>query len=172
MNRVVVPQRWAGEYLELAQRIRDHVVKPIEKRYGSAVRIDHKFGAFADCDRTEAPSGGWGGSWIATLDHLASGSIVSHMTGASNNPTGWGSALAGGDFFNSWNSDRRRAAQRLVIDGTVKLPVANGFRALDAFLEKVKAIFPERLDGHTADRLMDGIETWGFHRSRRPVFVG
>ena len=74
MNRVVVPQRWAGEYRDLAQRIRDQIVKPIEQRYGNAVRIDHKYGAFADCDRTESPTGGWGGSWIATLDHLASGS--------------------------------------------------------------------------------------------------
>lgn len=171
-NRVVVPQRWSGDYRNLAQRIRDRIVRPIEYRYGKAVRIDHKFGAFVDCDRTEAPSGGWGGSWIATLDHLGTGSIVSHMTGASNNPTGWGSALMQGDFLEAWNSNQRRAAQQLVIDGTIKLPVANGFRAIDAFLEKVKAIFPERLDGPTVDLMMSGIDTWDFHRSKRPVFVG
>lgn len=172
MNSVVVPQPWAGRYHNLAQRIRDQIVKPIEDRYGKAVRIDHKFGAFADCDRAEAPSGGWGGSWIATLDHTGSGSIISHMAGASNNPTGWGSALVQGDFLHAWNSDRRRTAQQLVIDGTIKLPVANGFRAIDAFLEKVKAVFPERLDGPTTDRLMSGIDTWDFHRSSRPIFVG
>jgi pyruvate-formate lyase-activating enzyme len=171
-NEVVVPQRWSGRYRDLAQRIRDLVVKPIEARYLKTVRIDHKFGNFADCDRTEPPIGGWGGSWIATLDHKGTGSIVSHMTGASMNPTEWGSALAEGDFLHAWASDRRRAAQQLVIDGTIKLPVANGFRAVDAFLEKVKIAFPEKLDGPTADRLMSGIETWDFHRSSRPIFVG
>jgi hypothetical protein len=169
---VVVPQRWAGRYRDLAQRIRNEIVRPIEDRYGKSVRIDHKFGAFADCDRVESPNGGWGGSWIATLDHTGSGSIVSHMAGASNNPTAWGSALIHGDFLHAWHSERRRAAQQLVIDGTIKLPVANGFRAIDAFLQKVKTIFPERLNGTTADRLLSGIDTWDFHRSRRPIFVG
>ncbi len=171
-NEVMVPQKWSGQYRDLAQRIREYVVRPVEDRYGKAVRIDHKFGAFADCDRTEAPTGGWGGSWIATLDHTGCGSIISHMAGSSNNPTEWGSALAEGDFLQTWGSRRRRAAQQLVVNGTVKLPVANGFRAIDAFLEKVKLVFPERLDGNTADRLMDGIELWDFHRSSRPIFVG
>lgn len=171
-NQVVVPQRWSGQYHDLAQRIRERIVGPVTERYGSAVRIDHKFGAFADCDRKESPTGGWGGSWIATLDHTGVGSIVSHMTGASNNPTEWGSALAGGSFLESWQSERRRTAQQLVIDGVVKLPVANGFRALDAFIDKVRAIFPDPLDARTADRLMERIDTWPFHRSRRPVFVG
>ncbi len=171
-NTVVVPQRWAGSYRDLAQRIRDQIVKPIESRYGNAVRIDHKFGAFADCDRTEAPIGGWGGSWIATLSHKGVGSIVSHMTGASNNPTEWGNSLIDGDFLQAWDSNQRRAAQQLVIDGKVKLPVANGFRAVDAFLEKVKSRFPEPLDGLTADHLMERIDDWSFHRSKRPVFVG
>lgn len=171
-NEVVVPQKRSGEYRELAQRIRDRIVRPIEARYGTAIRIDHKFGAFADCDRQVPPTGGWGGSWIATLDHTGSGSIVSHMTGASNNPTNWGNALAEGDFLSTWQSERRRAAQRRVIDGSVKLPVANGFRAVDAFLEKLKGVFPDPLDGETADRLMRGIDTWSFHRSSRPIFVG
>jgi hypothetical protein len=171
-SSVVVPQRWAGQYRDLAQRIRDEIVRPIEDRYGKTVRIDHKYGAFADCDRVEAPTGGWGGSWIATLDHLGSGSIISHLAAASNNPTSWGSALIDGDFLNAWHSDRRRAAQRLVIDGQIKLPVANGFRAIDAFLQKVKAILPERLSRTTADSLLSGIDRWDFHRSRRPIFVG
>jgi hypothetical protein len=171
-DTVVIPQRWSGRYRDLAQQIRDRIVQPIAERYGDSVRIDHKFGGFADCDRSEAPIGGWGGSWIATLDEKGSGSIVSHMTGASNNPTAWGSALVEGDFLRAWQTDRRRAAQQLVIDGKVKLPVANGFRALDAFLEKVKVRFPERLDESAADQLMAGIDTWDFHRSKRPIFVG
>jgi len=171
-NEVVVPQKWSGSYRNLAERIRDQIVSPIKERYKNAVRIDHKFGAFADCDREVPPRGGWGGSWIATLDHCACGSIVSHMTGASNNPTAWGSALNGGSFLGAWNSCRRRAAQQLVIDGIVKLPVANGFRAIDAFLEKVKETFPEKLNEETVDALMDGIEDWDFHRSTRPMFVG
>ena len=171
-KEVVVPQRWSGQYRDLAQRIRDHVVEPINEAYKGLVRIDHKYGAFTDCDRDVSPKGGWGGSWIATLDHSASGSIVSHMTGASNNPTAWGSALNGGNFLGAWDSDRRRAAQQLVIDGVVRLPVANGFRAIDAFLEKVKDTFPEKLSEETVDALMDGIEGWDFHRSSRPMFVG
>ena len=171
-NRVVAPQRFSGMYQELAQRIRDQIELPIREKYGDRVRIDHKFGAFTDCDRDTPPRGGWGGSWLATLDHLAFGSIVSHLTGASDNLSAWGSALDGGDFLTAWNSDRRRNAQRKVIEGTVKLPIANGFRTLDAFLEKVKDIFPEDLDERAVDRLMDGIEDWDFHRSKRPEFVG
>ncbi len=171
-TEVVVPQRWSGQYREVAQRIREEIVRPIYARYKGAVRIDHKFGAFADCDRDVSPTGGWGGSWIATLDHTASGSIVSHMTAASNNPTAWGSALAGGDFAHAWNSERRRRAQQLVVDGTVKLPVANGFRAIDAFLQKVREVFPVGLPEKQVDTLMDGIEGWNFHRSKRPMFVG
>jgi hypothetical protein len=171
-NAVVVPQKWSGSYRKMAQQIRDEIVQPIALRYGGTVRIDHKFGAFADCDRDVPPIGGWGGSWITTLDHSASGSIISHLTGSSTNPTAWGDALKGGDFLDAWNSERRRSAQQLVIDGKVKLPVANGFRAIDAFLEKVKDTFPERLDEKTVDVLMDGIEKWDFHRSTRPVFVG
>jgi hypothetical protein len=94
------------------------------------------------------------------------------MTGASNNPSGWGSALSGGSFQAAWDSDRRRSAQRKVIDGEIKLPVANGFRTIDAFLEKVKEVFPVKLDEKTVDKLMMGIETWDFHRSKRPEFVG
>lgn len=171
-DQVVVPQKHSGRYRALAQLIRDEIETPIQARYGARVRIDHKFGAFSDCDRDTPPKGGWGGSWIATLDHLASGSIVSHMTGASNNPTAWGSALHGGDFMTAWNSDRRRRAQQIVIDGTIKLPVANGFRTIDAFLEKVKDTFLEPLDEIVVDGLMEGIEKWDFHRSKRPVFVG
>lgn len=169
---VVVPQRWAGRYRSIAQQIRERVVRPVEERYGDAVRIDHKFGAFADCDRTEPPRGGWGGSWIATLDHTGTGSIVSHTAGASNNPTSWGDAMSQGDFLSNWNSERRRAAQQLVMDGAVKLPVANGFRALDAFLERVRALFPEPLARSTATELLRGVELWDFHRSKRPIFVG
>ena len=142
------------------------------ERYGAKVRIDHKFGAFTDCDREVAPRGGWGGSWLATLDHLANGSIVSHLTGASNNPSAWGNALEGGDFMSAWNTSLRRNAQRKVIEGDIKLPIANGFRTLDAFLEKVKDTFPENMDEQTVDRLMEGIETWDFYRSKRPEFVG
>jgi hypothetical protein len=171
-DQVVVPQKHSGRYRNLAQHIRDEIELPILARYGDRVRIDHKFGAFSDCDRESPPKGGWGGSWIATLDHSASGSIVSHMTGASNNPTGWGSALQGGDFITAWNSERRRHAQKIVIDGTIKLPVANGFRTVDAFLEKVKDTFPEPLDEETVDGLMEGIDDWDIHRSKRPVFVG
>jgi hypothetical protein len=171
-DQVVVPQKHSGRFRDLAELIRDEIERPIHARYGDRVRIDHKFGAFSDCDRDTPPRGGWGGSWIATLDHSASGSIVSHMTGASNNPTAWGSALNGGDFMTAWNSERRRHAQKLVIDGTIKLPVANGFRTIDAFLEKVKDTFPEPLDEKVVDGLMEGIEEWNFHRSKRPVFVG
>jgi organic radical activating enzyme len=171
-NEVVVPQKWSGRYRDLAQRIRDRVVGPIKERYKGTVRIDHKFGAFADCDRDVSPRGGWGGSWIATLDHSANGSIVSHMTGSSNNPTAWGGALDGGSFLGAWNSQRRRTAQQLVIDGIVRLPVANGFRAVDAFLEKVRDTFPERLSEEAVNSLVDGIERWDFHRSTRPMFVG
>jgi pyruvate-formate lyase-activating enzyme len=171
-DQVVVPQKHSGRFRDLAELIRDEIERPIHARYGDRVRIDHKFGAFSDCDRDTPPRGGWGGSWIATLDHSASGSIVSHMTGASHNPSAWGSALNGGDFMTAWNSERRRHAQKLVIDGTIKLPVANGFRTIDAFLEKVKDTFPEPLDEKVVDGLMEGIEEWNFHRSKRPVFVG
>jgi pyruvate-formate lyase-activating enzyme len=171
-HEVVVPQRWSGRYESLAQQIRTRIVEPVARRYGNAVRIDHKFGAFADCDRQESPRGGWGGSWIATLDHTASGSIVSHMTAASNNPTAWGDALDDGEFLPTWLSERRRAAQRLVLDGAVRLPVANGFRALDAFLERVRTIFPEPLTHSRAEDVLRGVESWEFHRSRRPIFVG
>ena len=171
-NEVVVPQKWSGRYEALAQQIRDEIVTPVKEKYKDAVRIDHKFGAFSDCDRDISPPGGWGGSWLATLDHHATGSIVSHLTGASNNPTAWGSAISGGDFSHAWNSDRRRRAQQLVIDGKVKLPVANGFRAIDAFLEMVMQTFPQPLTEDTVDALMDGIETWDFYRSTRPIFVG
>ena len=171
-NAVVVPQKWSASYRRMAQQIRDEIVQPIASRYGRAVRIDHKFGAFADCDRDLPPIGGWGGSWIATLDHTASGSIISHLTGSSTNPTAWGGALDGGDFLKAWNSDRRRKAQQSVIDGRIKLPVANGFRAIDAFLEKVKLVFPQKLNESEVDVLMDGIDHWAFHRSTRPVFVG
>jgi hypothetical protein len=171
-DRVVVPQKHSGRYRELAQLIRDEIETPVKERYGGRVRIDHKFGAFTDCDRDVSPRGGWGGSWLATLDHLASGSIVSHLTGSSNNPSSWGSALAGGDFLTAWHSEKRRAAQQLVIDGKIKLPVANGFRTLDAFLEQVKIIFPEPLNEQTVEDVMQGIEKWDFYRSRRPEFVG
>ena len=171
-NQVVAPQRFYGRYWELAQRIRDQIEIPIKERYGDRVRIDHKFGAFADCDAVTPPRGGWGGSWLATLDHQAYGSIVSHLTGASNNPSAWGHALDGGDFLTAWNSSRRKDAQRKVINGTIRLPIANGFRSLDAFLEKVKILFPNKLDERTVNNLMDGIEDWNFHRSRRPEFVG
>ena len=171
-NSVVAPQKFSGRYLELAQLIRDEIELPIKDKYGGRVRIDHKFGAFTDCDRDAPPRGGWGGSWLATLDHLAFGSIVSHLTGALNNPSAWGNALDGGDFLTAWNSDRRRDAQRKVMEGTIKLPIANGFRTLDAFLEKVKDTFPESLDERTVDHLMDGIEDWEFYRSKRPEFVG
>lgn len=171
-NKVVVPQKHSGRYSELAQLIRDEIELPVKAMYGDRVRIDHKFGAFTDCDREASPRGGWGGSWLATLDHLASGSIVSHLTGASNNPSAWGGALEGGDFLTAWNSERRRNAQQMVIDGRIKLPIANGFRTLDAFLEKVKDTFAERLNERTVDSLMDGIEGWEFYRSKRPEFVG
>lgn len=171
-DRVVIPQKHSGQYRKLAQLIRDEVEVPVLARFGERVRIDHKFGAFADCDREVPPRGGWGGSWLATLDHLARGSIVSHMTGSSNNPTDWGSALDGGNFLTAWQSDRRKAAQQSVIDGSIKLPVANGFRTLDAFLDKVKTVFPEPLDVEFVDGLMEGISTWNFHRSKRPEFVG
>jgi hypothetical protein len=160
-DQVVVPQKYSGRYQA-----------PVKARYGDRVRIDHKFGAFTDCDREESPQGGWGGSWLATLDHLASGSIVSHLTGSSNNPSSWGSALAGGGFLSAWHSEKRRSAQQLVIDGKIKLPIANGFRSLDAFLERVKTVFPAPLDEHVADEFMEGISEWGFYRSRRPEFVG
>ena len=169
---MVIPQKHSGRYRELAQLIRDEIEVPVKAVYGDRVRVDHKFGAFTDCDREAPPGGGWGGSWLATLDHLASGSIVSHLTGASNNPSAWGSALEGGDFLNAWHSERRRNAQRQVIDGAIKLPVANGFRTLDAFLAKVKNTFPQSLDERTVDNLMGGIENWDFYRSKRPEFVG
>lgn len=171
-NVVVAPQKFRGRYRELAHLIRDEIELPIKEMYGDRVRVDHKFGAFTDCDRDAPPRGGWGGAWLATLDHLAFGSIVSHLTGASNNPSAWGNALEGGDFLTAWNSDRRRSAHRKVINGTVKLPIANGFRTLDAFLEKVKDTFPNRQDERTVDRLMEGIENWNFYRSKRPEFVG
>ena len=171
-DRVVARQRFYGRYRELAQRIRDHIELPVKEKFRDRVRIDHKFGAFTDCDRDTPPRGGWGGSWLATLDHLAFGSIVSHLTGASSNPSAWGYSLEGGDFLTAWNSERRRDAQRKVIEGTVELPMANGFRALDAFLEKVKGILPDSLDERTVDHLMDGVEDWNFHRSKRPEFVG
>lgn len=171
-DHVVVPQKHSGRYRQLAQLIRDEIELPIRARYGDKVRIDHKFGAFTDCDRDVTPRGGWGGSWLATLDHQAVGSIVSHLTGASNNPSNWGSALAGGDFLTAWQSEKRRSAQQLVLDGEIKLPVANGFRTLDAFIEQVKSTFPEPLDSEVVDELMEGISDWSFHRSKRPEFVG
>lgn len=171
-DHVVVPQRYSGCYRELAQTIREEVEIPLVRKHGKRIRIDHKFGAFTDCDRDKLPRGGWGGSWLATLDHKAQGSIVSHLTGASNNPSSWGSALAGGDFITAWNSLKRRAAQQLVIDGQIPLPVANGFRSPDAFLERVKTVFPEPLARDTVDRVMEGISDWNFYRSRRPEFVG
>jgi len=171
-GEVVIPQRWSGQYSNLAQEIRERFVEPVEERYGNAVRIDHKYGAFVDCDRATPPTGGWGGSWIATLDHRGFGSIISHIAGAANNPTEWGSALAKGSFLQSWQSDRRRTAQQMVIDEAVKLPVANGFRALDAFLNRIREAVPEQLDDATVDHWMKGIDHWPFHRSKRPVFVG
>lgn len=172
VDRVVVPQKHSGLYRRLAEMIREEIELPARERYGNRVRIDHKFGAFTDCDRDVSPRGGWGGAWLATLDHLAIGSIVSHLTGASNNPSNWGSALAGDDFAAAWHSEKRRTAQQLVIEGKIKLPVANGFRTLDAFLERVKTVFPEPLDARTVDRLRTGVESWDFYRSRRPEFVG
>lgn len=171
-DHVVVPQKHSGRYRALAQLIRDEIELPVKQKYGNRVRIDHKFGAFTDCDRNVSPQGGWGGSWLATLDHRAEGSIVSHLTGSSNNPSDWGSALAGGDFLTAWNSEKRRKAQQLVINGEIKLPVANGFRTLDAFLDQVKQAFPQPLEEGEVDELMEGIDSWRFSRSRRPEFVG
>ncbi len=171
-NKVVVPQRHNGMYHELAKTIREEIEYPLLERYGDKVRIDHKFGNFSDCDRDEVAKGGWGGSWLATLDHLAQGSIVSHLTGASNNPSAWGSALEGGGFGYAWNSKQRREAQRRVIEGQIKLPMANGFRSVDAFIEKVKRRFPEPLCEEAVDELMEVIESWDFYRSKRPEFVG
>ena len=171
-QKVVAPQRHYGQYEQLAQLIRDEIELPVMRTFGDRVRIDHKFGNFSDCDREDPPIGGWGGSWLATLDHLAQGSIVSHLTGSSNNPSAWGNAMHDGDFGTAWASESRRAAQSRVITGEIKLPIANGFRSLDAFLEKVKETFPDPVSEAEADRLMDGIQDWDFHRSRRPEFVG
>ena len=171
-NEVVVPQRHSGLYRELAQVIREEIELPVLQKYGDRIRIDHKYGAFSDCDREQSPQGGWGGSWLVSLDHRAEGSIVSHLTGARTNPSAWGSALAGGDFLSAWQSEKRIEAQKRVINGDIPLPVANGFRALDAFIARVKEIFPDPISEARADKLMDGIETWDFHRSRRPEFVG
>lgn len=171
-QKVVAPQKHNGQYEELAQLIRDEIELPVKRAFGDRIRIDHKFGNFTDCDRELPPAGGWGGSWLATLDHLANGSIVSHLTGSSNNPSEWGNAMQGGDFGVAWASERRRRAQSRVISGEIELPIANGFRSLDAFLEKVKETFPDPVSESEADRLMDGIEQWDFHRSKRPEFVG
>jgi MoaA/NifB/PqqE/SkfB family radical SAM enzyme len=171
-DEVVVPQKWSGRYEQLAQLIRDEVVSPIYAKYRGLVRIDHKFGAFTDCDRDVAPRGGWGASWITTLDNDGNGSIIPHLTGSSTNPTAWGNALAGGDFLRAWNSDRRRVAQQSVISGKVQLSVANGFRAIDAFLEKVLDTYPVALSASEAEEATAGIENWDFHRSTRPIFVG
>ncbi len=171
-GKVVIPQKWSGQYHNLAIRVRELIVLPIESKYREAVRLDHKFGAFADCDRDVSPTGGWGHVWNPTLDHRGLGSIISHLAGSSNNPSRWDGVAEGKDFWESWKSDKRKKVLRQILEGEIKLPVANGARAVDAFLEEVRSIFPEWLDEAGADKVMDGIESWDFHRSSRPNFVG
>lgn len=171
-GRPVVPQPGAGQYGVLAKRVRELIVAPIKQMYGDDVRIDHKYGAFVDCDRRESPTGGWGGVWNPTLDHRGVGSVISHLAGSSDNPSEWDGVNEGGDFWTSWNSEKRKDIHRRIIDGQIKLPVANGARAIDVFLDRVRELFPQWLDEDGADKAMDGIETWDFHRSTRPNFVG
>lgn len=171
-DKVIVPQKFSGQYRNLAEMIREIIEMPLLDRYKDDIRIDHKFGAFTDCDIGASPKGGWGGSWIATLDHKANGSIVSHLTGSSYNPSSWGFSLAEGSFRKSWAAQRRRRVHHDVVTGKTELPVANGFRTIDGFLNRVKEIFPNPLDDTTAWQMLDGLEDWTFHRSRRPEFVG
>ena len=168
----VAPQKYAGQYQELASRIRALVTIPIHEKYGTAVRIDHKFGVFTDCDRPSTPIGGWGASWTTTLDHLGRGSSISHLTGSSGNPSAWATSGDWENFSDVWTSSERRAIHRSIVAGDLKLPIANGFRSIDAFLEKVKLLFPTPLSPSEATEELADVESWVFHRSSRPIFVG
>jgi len=168
----VAPQKYAGQYQELARRIRTLVTIPIFEQFGTAVRIDHKFGAFSDCDRPSTPNGGWGASWITTLDHLGRGSSISHLTGSSGNPSAWANSGRWENFSDIWNSPERRSVHNALVAGDLKLPIANGFRSIDAFLEKVKQLFPNPISPSEATELLADVDSWAFHRSSRPIFVG
>ena len=89
-NEVVVPQKWSGQYLKLAQIIRDVIVTPISKDFPGAMRFDHKFGAFSDSDRGHASTGGWGAAWVTTIDHLGRGYTITEMCGSSESKYIWG----------------------------------------------------------------------------------
>ncbi|NDK36905.1 radical SAM protein [Rhodovulum sulfidophilum] len=171
-DKVVAPQKFSGQYHKLANMIREVIEMPLLERYKDEIRIDHKFGAFSDCDIGTSPTGGWGGAWIATLDHKANGSIVSHLTGSSYNPSAWGFSLAEGSFKKTWGAERRRRVHDDVVKGRTRLPVANGFRTVDGFLNRVKEVFPDPLNDAEAWQLLEGVENWPFHRSQRPEFVG
>lgn len=170
-NAVLVPQKWSGQYHNLAQRIRDIVVTPISDSFPGTMRFDHKFGAFSDSDRDIGSTGGWGASWITTIDHLGRGYTMTEMCGSSSREYIWGDLSNGKSFLSQWNSEKRREAQKAIIDQKIGIPVANRFREIDAFLNRVKALYPNSLDKHTALAALEGVNEWDFHKSSRYEFV-
>jgi hypothetical protein len=122
---------------DLAHRIRDEVVAPLRSRFDGALRIDHKFGMFLRAASGAIQPMSQATPWTSQMDHRGVGFITSELNGTPWPGFDFG-AFDGGNFVQTWFSDRRLALMKEFASGSGRVPVHHKIAHIDTLLLDVR----------------------------------
>jgi hypothetical protein len=105
----------------LPSLIEEYVAKPLEKQFGSALRIQIKHGMFNRLAEECSPSSSLATPWAGSISHTGDGYIISELNGSPWSNSCYGNFPAHG-FDSVWNSEERQRLRRGYESGELLAP--------------------------------------------------